>query len=66
MEVTPLKIEIVKSGLTIKEVHEKSGININYLSMACNGRINLKPDHQVAIARALNKPVEHLFPKNDV
>lgn len=60
---TPLKIEIIKKGLLIKDVSEKSGVNMNYLSMACNGRISLKPEHQKAIANVLNRSVSKLFPK---
>lgn len=60
--VTPLKIEIIKSGLLIKEVVEKSGVNMNYVSMACNGRITLKHEDQRAIAKVLKKPVKELFP----
>ena len=58
---TQLKVEIARRGLLIKQVSERSGVNINYVSMACNGRIRLKSEHEKAIAAAINAPLRSSF-----
>ncbi|OQY01364.1 MAG: hypothetical protein B6I22_14640 [Desulfobacteraceae bacterium 4572_123] len=61
MNATNLKVEIAKKGMLVKDVAEMAGVNITYVSMACNGRIKLTTAHQLAIANVLEKSVKELF-----
>lgn len=56
-----LKTAIFDSDLTLRELSEKSGVPMSYISMACQGRMNLTGDEEAAISTALALPVGQLF-----
>jgi transcriptional regulator with XRE-family HTH domain len=60
--VTPLKIEIVKSGLKTYEVAEAVGVDPTVVSRWANGGRIPKIHEAQALARALNTTVDVLFP----
>jgi transcriptional regulator with XRE-family HTH domain len=63
--VTPLKIAIVTSGLTMREVAARIGCHHDEISHMANGRRRPKLDRALALARLLEMPVEELFPLDD-
>ena len=62
--MTPLKMAIWNADLTYKDLSDQSGISHGYISMAANGRLELRPVQMAAIAAALQKPVADLFSSN--
>lgn len=63
-EITPLKLAILESGLTLAELERRSGINRSYLSLMAWDRMRPKAHEKAAIAKAIGRPVETLFPAN--
>jgi hypothetical protein len=56
-----LKIAIIESGKTQKEVANESGIHPSLLSMAINGRYNLTEPEKYAVAQTIGLHVEDVF-----
>lgn len=65
--VTPLKIAIVTSGMTVAEVAERSGVShrtITRLARAGENPTSPSPLTRRALADALGKPAEELWPES--
>lgn len=58
---TPLKRAIFDSGRTQRSVAEASGLREDVLSRIVSGRVNSTDDERIAIAAALDRPVDDVF-----
>lgn len=56
-----LKIKILDSGLSQREVAKRVGIPESHFSMALHGRYNLMPEQQEKIAEILGCGVDEIF-----
>jgi transcriptional regulator with XRE-family HTH domain len=61
--VTPLKIAIVSSGMTIRELSEASGVSDTQISRLSGGHNKPNLLTQRALAEALNTTVDALWPE---
>lgn len=69
--VTPLKLAIVASGLTITEVAKRIEVDASVLSRWCGAPADGEPrvpkvTHALALARELGTTVDALFPQEDI
>jgi transcriptional regulator with XRE-family HTH domain len=62
-QVTPLKIAIVSSGKTIVQLAQETGFGETDISRWANGRHVPIKRTRIALAEALGKSVEDLFPE---
>ena len=56
-----LKIERIKQGYTLETLQKATGIDMTRLWMVENGLLP-KPEHVVAICKALNVSKQNIFP----
>jgi ribosome-binding protein aMBF1 (putative translation factor) len=56
-----LKIAILQSGLSQRDLSRSTGINESIISMAVRGKYNLDQEQRSRIARALGKPEHQVF-----
>jgi transcriptional regulator with XRE-family HTH domain len=61
-EIPPLKLAMLESGLTLKELERRCGVNKSYLSLITWGRMRPKQHEKAAIAKAIGRPIETLWP----
>lgn len=61
-QVTPLKIAIVSSGKTIVQLSRETGFGETEISAWANGRHTPIKRTRVALAEALGRPLEELWP----
>ncbi len=59
--LTRLRLEILKAGLTQREVGRRSGIDETLISRICNGRYVPDSVERIKIADAMQKNVAQLF-----
>lgn len=67
-QVTPLKMAIVASGFTTQEIADRIGVHASVLSRWAaepNKRRVPKVDQALALAGALGKTVDELWPETD-
>ena len=57
-----LKAAIFASGEPAYLIARKAKLSRTYLSSACTGRANLRPEEKERLARVLGKEVNELFP----
>ena len=60
--LTKVKIERLKANVKQWELAQKAGVECSMLSKIETGRKRPSPSIKKAIAKALNKPVNFLFP----
>ena len=61
-EFAPLKLAMLELGLTLAELESLTGINKSYLSLMAWARMRPNAHEKAAIAKAIGRPVESLFP----
>lgn len=64
-KVTPLKIAIVSSGLTMREIAQRIGRNENEVSKWANDARPATRSTKIALAGVLEKSVAELWPEDD-
>ncbi|MCF8142823.1 MAG: helix-turn-helix domain-containing protein [Deltaproteobacteria bacterium] len=59
--VTPLRLRLLETGVTQKELSERSNIHPTTVSMICSGRLNPDGNQRSLIAKALRVKEIELF-----
>lgn len=59
--LTKLRLEILKAGLTQRELGRRSGLDETLISRICNGRYNPNSVEKIRIADVMQKNVDQLF-----
>ena len=62
MVLSPVRLERVKQGQTMFDIHRRTGINMARLSYIERRLVDPRPDEQDRIARALKMTPAELFP----
>lgn len=60
----PLKVAILESGLTQRDLARLSGLHENYISMLVRGRLNPNEAEKQKISAVVGKEPQHLFGNN--
>lgn len=59
--ITPLRLRLLETGVTQKELSERSNIHPTTVSMICSGRLNSDGNQRSLIAKALRVKEIELF-----